>query len=90
MSEIKLRVEYDGLVHEDGDKCIRTDYYTDDEIYKIEAKIKQALKLMELTELKIKELTHEHTVIDQMMSAGSCGDCDVKYELQSLLEESKK
>ena len=43
---------------------------------------------MELTELKIKELTHEHTVIDQMMSAGSCVDCDVKYELQSLLEKS--
>ena len=53
-------------------------------------RVEQALKLMELAELKIKELTHEHTVIDQMMSAGSCVDCDVKYEIQSLLEESKK
>ena len=49
---------------------------------------KQALKFMELAELKIKELTHEHTVIDQMMSAGSCGDCDVKYELQTLIKQS--
>ena len=44
MSEIKLRIEYDGIVHEDGDQCVRTEYYKESEIEQIKDKLDSALK----------------------------------------------
>ena len=82
MSEIKLRIEYDGIVHEDGDQCVRTEYYKESEIEQIKDKLDSALKLQELVKDKMNmEQPHEN---DEAYWT------DPYQLLHSLVEESEK
>ena len=73
----------DGIVHEDGDQCVRTEYYKESEIEQIKDKLDSALKLQELVKAQIlyeAELNkpfndYERTAL---------------YLLETLVEESEK